>query len=347
MKTGFDQTPLHKLETLSKMYDVNIYIKRDDMTGLGMGGNKLRKLDYFVKDALDKGATTLLTYGGVQTNHGRLTAAAAAKFGLKCILILFGPAPATMSGNLILDKLMGADIYFANNAPFKDLPKEEAAKKQKELLEKVTQQAIADYEEKGEKVYSIPVGGSNLLGILGYLECAKEIKEQCERQKISPKYLYCGYGSAGTFGGLTLGSKLYNCPFEVHGVAVSEKNTSDLQGTVDYINQACQEYELDFTFTLEDIYPETEYFGLGYNIPDPKTREAVYLLAQTEGILTDMCYTGKAFLGMIENIKKGKIKKGETVIFLHTGGTPGLFTTEHQAAMEQELWKNGYKEISL
>lgn len=345
--TGFDHTPLHKLENLSEQYGVNIYIKRDDMTGLGMGGNKLRKLDFFVKDALDQGATTLLTYGGPQTNHGRLTAAAAAKFGLKSILILSGPAPQHMTGNLILDKLMGADLYFADNTPFKDLPKEEAAEKMGQLLDKVTKQAIADHEAKGEKVYSIPVGGSNLLGIAGYLECAKELKEQCAQMGLNPQYLFCGYGSAGTFGGLSLGAKYYNCSFKVHGVAVSEKSEEDIQKTVDYINEASAHYEMGLTLKREDIYPETEYFGLGYNIPDEDTRKYVYLLAQNEGILTDMCYTGKAFRGMMESIEKGKIKKGETVIFLHTGGTPGLFTAEHQEAMESELWKNGYHNITL
>lgn len=175
----------------------DLYIKRDDLTDVGLSGNKIRKLEYLVAQAKAEGCNTLLTFGGPQTNHGRLTAAAAVRCGMKCILILTGERPDYMSGNLLLDKLMGADLYFTTGDP------EEAAKK-----------VIAQYEAKGDKVYVIPTGGSNELGAVGYIQMVPELMAQCKEMGIAPKYLVCGSGSQGTFGGLWLGAKYYGALLE-------------------------------------------------------------------------------------------------------------------------------------
>nr|WP_312578289.1 D-cysteine desulfhydrase family protein [Sedimentibacter sp.] len=345
--TGFLNTPIHKLENLSKKYDVNIYIKRDDLTGFALGGNKLRKLDYLLKDAIDNGCNVLLTYGGSQTNHGRLTAAVAARFGLKCGIIMDGPAPEKASGNLILDKMLGADLFFMDDSNFKGGSKENYLEKYNLLLNKTTKKVIRMYEENGDKVYVIPVGGSSPLGAAGYVMAAKEIKIQLDEMKINMDYVFTGFGSVGTFGGLYLGSKYFNAGFTPIGIAVSHKNDLEIQEKVNYINEANRFLELGVDVTLDDMWIERGFVGISYNIPDSETRKYVYMMAKEEAIILDPCYTGKTFRGMIEMIESGKIKKNTNIMLIHTGGSPGLFSEGHSEAMQQELWGEGQKEFIL
>lgn len=340
IETGFYNTPIHKLNNLSNKYGMNIYIKRDDMTGYATGGNKLRKLDYLLKDALDKNCTVLLTYGGPQTNHGRLTASVAARFGLKCGIIMDGPAPSKATGNLILDKMMGADLFFMDDRSFKDEPKEVKFVKYKELTDKTTREAIKMYESMGEKVYLIPIGGSSPLGAAGYVMAAKEIKNQLNEMNIKMDYVFTGFGSVGTYGGLYLGSKYFDAGFTPIGVCVSHKNEAEMQEKVDYIKEINTFLNLGADVQREDMWIEDGYVGISYNVPDPLTRKYVYMMAREEAIILDNCYTGKVFRAMVEMIEEGKISKDKNVLFLHTGGVPGLFSEEHAEAMQNELWNN-------
>lgn len=347
IETGFYNTPIHKLENLSEKYGINIYIKRDDMTGYACGGNKLRKLDYLLKDALDKNCTVLLTYGGAQTNHGRLTAAVAARFNLKCGIIMDGPAPKKATGNLILDKMMGADLFFMDDTSFKNEPSEIKSAKYKELVEKTTAEVVKMYENKGEKVYLIPVGGSSAVGAAGYVMAAKEIKDQLEEMNVKIDYVFTGFGSVGTYGGLYLGSKYFSTGFTPVGVSVSHKNKVEMQEKVDIIKETNEFLELGVNVTPDDMWIEKGYVGISYNVPDPVTRKYVYMMAREEAIILDACYTGKVFRGMIEMIEKGEISKDSNVMLLHTGGVPGIFSEGHEDAMQEELWGEPQKEFKL
>lgn len=346
IETGFYNTPIHKLNNLSTKYGINIFIKRDDMTGYATGGNKLRKLDYLLKDALDKNCTVLLTYGGPQTNHGRLTAAVAARFGLKCGIIMDGPAPKKATGNLILDKMMGADLFFMDDTNFKDEPKEVKSVKYKELTDKTTKEVVSMYESLGEKVYLIPVGGSSPLGAAGYVMAAKEIKDQLNEMNLKMDYVFTGFGSVGTYGGLYLGSKYFNAEFTPIGVCVSHKNEAEMQEKIDYIKEINSFLNLRVDVKREDMWIEDGYVGIAYNVPDPITRKYVYMMAREEAIILDNCYTGKTFRAMIEMIENGKIPRNKNIMLLHTGGVPGIFSEGHEDAMQDELWGK-QKELRL
>ena len=234
-----------------------------------------------------------------------------------------------MIGNLLLDKLMGADLYFTTGDP------EEAAKK-----------VIAQYEAKGDKVYVIPTGGSNELGAVGYIQMVPELMAQCKEMGIAPKYLVCGSGSQGTFGGLWLGAKYYGAPFEVLGVTINPATPRTPDSCAEYINRMSEMYGLGVTAKGEEIRlfkgnREENYSGVAYNTPDPVTRAHIALLARTEAIFLDPCYTGKVFHGFVDMVKSGIIPKGESDIFLHTGGIPALWTKEHLDSFQEELWGEG------
>ena len=255
-QAGYVNTPLEPMRNLSRELDANLYIKRDDLTGLALGGNKARKLDYIVQYALDNGYTALMTFGGVQTNHGRLTVAAAIRHGLKPILVLKGPKTEYMSGNVLLDRLMGADIYFVDSSAADALPPEEQAAAKQRHLDDCVAKIIADYESRGDKVLSIPVGGQTVEGSAGYIQAVPELMRQMAEQNISARYLVVGYGSTGTFAGLWAGAKYYNAPFEVIGIPI-EPDYRPVQETVDFINALSEKFELGFTCRPEDLHLES------------------------------------------------------------------------------------------
>lgn len=341
VNTGFLPTPMHEMKNLTtKLNKANLLIKRDDLTGIGFGGNKLRKLDYIVKDALDGGYTTLLTYGGPQTNHGRLTAAAAARFGMKSIIMCYGQAPKNASGNILLDRILGAEICFMDTTEVRKLPKEKMVAGYHKLRDDSTKKIIERYEAQGDKVYIVPIGGHSELGTLGYIEAVKEIMEQLALSNSTADYLVAGLGSGGTFAGLWLGAKYYRAPFQVIGVSVSPLEKNRMAEISQFINQVSETFELGISCQEEELWVENDFYGQGYNIPDEKTREYLYLLARTEGIFVDPCYTGKTFRGFVDLVESEKIPADKTAIYLHTGGQPGLYTEEHIEAMQAELWEN-------
>ena len=342
---GFFPTPLHKLENMSRELGCNIFIKRDDLTGIGANGNKIRKLEYLVRDALDNGCTALMTFGGPQTNHGRQTAAVARKFGLKCIIVATmgdnGPNE-KLSGNLLLDAILDADIVFMDTSSIDKTPgrsPDDIKADTLRLRRRVADQLIAEYAAKGEKIYEMPAGGSTEIGCMGYFFAVKEILNQLESMKQSVDYLICPSGSNGTYAGLWLGAQYYKAPFEVIGSCVSPHDPIYVEKMAEYINRTSSRYELDIKAKPENIHLICrEYAGPAYDTPDPVTFETIYRLARAEGIFVDPCYTGKGFTAVMKEIENGNIPKGSNVLFVHTGGIPGLYSEQHLAKFNEDLW---------
>ena len=324
-------TPIQRLDNISEELGINLYLKRDDLTNFGTGGNKLRKLEYLVKDAIDQGCTMLLTVGGAQTNHGRLTGAVAAKYGLKAAIVAVDPYPGEMSANLLLDGIMGCPVY---------LVQQDGVHTDSELEKAAVAKVTKEWEEKGEKVYFIPVGGSNELGILGYYDCANEIAQQVEEMGLEDVRLVSTCGSFGTYMGLAVAIKNENLPLRLTGIGISPKPHGLLDYAMKYYHRIKEFFgdELkDLEMTESDFDVTSDYDHGAYNNPVKEVREAMYYLGQKEAIIVDPCYTGKTFAGILEMVKEGKIKQGENVIMLHTGGIPGIYTKHHRVEMEKEL----------
>ena len=323
-------TPLTFLPRISKDLGISLYMKRDDLTDFGMGGNKLRKLEYYLHDAKAKGATMLMTVGGAQTNHGRLTASVAAKFGLKCAIVALDEYPGEVSSNLLLDRIMGAEVFLSPPKPGKP-------------YEAQLDQAVAavrhEYESAGETVYFIPMGGSGVVGIPGYYNCAVELAEQASHLSLPPSRLIVAVGSMGTYMGLFAGIKneYLDNALRLEGIAIAPFYKDPALFASNYYQQARDFLGLTYQAGLSDFLIHSDYTFDAYNNPVKEVREAFYYMARTEGIVLDPCYTGKAFYGLIDLVKRGEIRQGETVIFLHTGGQPGLNGPNHRLAMEEEL----------
>ena len=296
-----------------------ILIKRDDLTGLAFGGNKARKLEFLVGDALRAGATVLVTSGAVQSNHARMTAAAARAAGMNAALVLTcDREDPLLQGNLLLDRLFGAEVYFIPSNPDPKLAIGELeAARIAELME--------DLERRGEHPYLIPVGGSSPIGALGYAACTLELVSQLFQMGESPSRLYYASGSRGTQAGLTVGAKMYAAPYRLIGVAVSGGEPEKILRAARIANEAASALGIQCRFQPEEVTTDQGYIGTGYAIPTAGCLEAIRLLAYTEGILLDPVYTGKAMAGLIDHVRRHLIDPAETVIFLHTGGTPALF----------------------
>lgn len=320
-------TPITYLSNISEELGVNLYLKRDDLTNFGTGGNKLRKLEYLVKDALDQGATMLLTVGGAQTNHGRLTAAVAAKYGLKAAIVAVDPYPGEMSANLLLDGIMGCPVYLVQADGVRTSDELEA-----DAVKKITE----EWEAKGEKVYFIPVGGSNEIGALGYYDCALELASQIKEMQLADVRVISTVGSMGTYMGLASAIKNENLTLRLTGISISPKKDIYAMAT-DYYARMKTLFGLQKDMSASDFDIITEYDCGAYNNPVKEVREAIYYMGRKEAVVLDPCYTGKTFAGILDMIKKGEIAQGENVIMLHTGGIPGIYTKHHRVEMEKEL----------
>jgi D-cysteine desulfhydrase/L-cysteate sulfo-lyase len=301
-----------------------ILIKRDDLTALGLGGNKARKLEYLVADARAQGATTLITTGAVQSNHARMTAAAACVAGMRCVLVLTSTkAVPAVAGNLLLDKLYGAGIRLVPSLdPMFAVGNDEP----------VVAEVVADEHAAGRTPYVIPVGGSSGIGVFGYVSGSVELVDQLRAAGVTPSRLYYASGSRGTQAGLTLGAKMCEAPYRVCGVAVSGGEPEKIERAKRIANEAAARLELPERLELADLFTDQTQIGEGYGIPTEAALEAISVVARTEAILLDPCYTSKAMAGLIDDIRAGAIAPTETVIFLHTGGTPALFTQDFAAA---------------
>ena len=322
-----DETPLQYLPSMSRVLGIQLFIKRDDLTPFGAGGNKLRKLEYLVQDALNQKATMLITVGGGQTNHGRQTAAMAAKYGLKCAIVAIDDYPGELSANMLLDRLFGCDLIL----------KSDDGRRESVQFEELTDRVIKEYEAKGEKVYFIPLGGSNMIGDLGYYDCAVELDRQAKELGIPNARVIDAVGSMGTHLGLYCGLKDNKSDLHLTGIAIMPFSKAKGEKMVSELIKLKMTYGMDVDGTIEDLDVETGYVRGGYNLPSKEVRDAIKLMASKEGILLDPCYTGKAMAGLIDMVFEGKIQQGEDVIFMHTGGMPGLYTPHHRVEFEKEL----------
>jgi D-cysteine desulfhydrase len=308
-------TPLDPLRRLgAALGGPEIWIKRDDLLGLAGGGNKTRKLEFLVADALAGGCDTLVTVGAVQSNHCRLTLAAAAREGLKCRLVLEERVPGSYdpgaSGNNFLFDLLGVEAVSVVAAGT-DLA--------------AAMRAIADdLAAQGRKAYPIPGGGSNPLGALGYAACAQELMAQTFEAGLAIDHVVCASGSAGTHAGLLAGLAGLNAGIPVTGISV-RRPRAEQEGNVHALAVATAELLGTPPPPRASVTVLDDWVGPGYSLPTPEMREAVRLTASLEGVLLDPVYTGKAMAGLIALARGGKFKAGERVLFLHTGGSPALY----------------------
>jgi D-cysteine desulfhydrase len=310
------KTPIEKLSRLSKELEgPTIYMKRDDLLGLAGGGNKTRKLEFLVAEALAQDADTLITCGAVQSNHCRLTLAAAVKEGLKCRLVLEERVPGSYNpesaGNNFLFRLMGVE-------KIKVVPGGSDMT--------AAMQALAD-EVAGEnrKAYVIPGGGSNPVGATGYVACAEEILCQTFALGINLDRIICASGSAGTHAGLVTGFHGNNSNIPVIGINVSRPKSEQEEIVYDLVQSTAKHVGVNSDIPRETVVCFDEYVGPGYSLPTPEMAEAVRMLARLEGVLIDPVYTGKAMAGLIDLVRKGTFKKDENLLFIHTGGSPALY----------------------
>ena len=292
VKLGLFPTPLHKLENLSRMFGKEIYLKRDDMSGVALGGNKVRKLEFLLADALQKGADTVMTTGGAQSNHAMLTAACCNKLGLRAQLLLKKRGVWQPMGNQILNRFLGAQVEFFDTDCYSDIYEEMARRK-------------TDLEKQGHSAYEIPVGGSTALGAVGYVLCFQEILNQCCDLGFRPDRVISAVGSGGTYAGLCAGADLYAPDIKVTGMAVDD----------DPFEQICRQLKMEIGGLLELD-------------PSPEDGEAVRLMASQEGIIFDPVYTGKAFSLLVKMLRQGAFEDDRRIVFLHSGGAGGVFAID-------------------
>jgi D-cysteine desulfhydrase family pyridoxal phosphate-dependent enzyme len=302
-----------------------ILIKRDDLTGLGLGGNKARKLEFLIADALAQGATTIVTTGAVQSNHARMTAAAASMAGLDCVLVLTTKVDdPPVEGNLLLDYLYGARVRFVPSIdPMLAVGQDEA----------VVAEVVEAERARGRQAYVIAIGGSSGIGALGYVSGTAELVSQLAAMDLSPSRLYYASGSRGTQAGLTLGARLSGAPYALWGVAVSGGEPEKIERARRVANEAAARLGAETRIDLADLFTDQEHIGEGYGIPTGEALDAIRLLARTEAILLDPCYTSKAMAALIAHVRAGRIPASDTIVFLHTGGMPALFTADFRGTV--------------
>ena len=302
-------TSIERLQRLSSyLGGPDLLIKRDDQTGLATGGNKTRKLEFLVADALAQGCDSLITTGGPQSNHARQTAAAAARMGLGCSLVLRGEAPQKFSGNLQLDELLGAKIYWTGE------------RKSSEVMQEVAK----ELKNLGQKPYIIPLGGSNVVGATGYVKAMQELMQQLTAQSLNVDFIVFASSSGGTQAGLVLGAHLYGYQGKVYGISIDHP-ADGLATQVGALTTATATHlGLEQISLADKILVNDDYLGQGYAVVGELEREAVRLVARQEGLLLDPVYTGRAMGGLIDLIRWGAFTRGQTVLFWHTGGTAAL-----------------------
>ena len=299
-------TPIQKLENISRILGTNVWIKRDDMTGIGLGGNKVRKLEFLLADAKNKGAEIVFTTGGAQSNHAMLTAACCKKLGMTPILILKKRGVTDRKGNILLEYLMNTDVRFLDTGDSQEVYKE---------MDRVGQ-------ESGKVYYKIPTGGSNALGALGYVNCVKESAEQTD---IKFDYNCCAEGSGGTHAGVAMGAKLFMPDTKVIGMMVDTDPFEEI--TTNIMKDMAKLLELDFVPTVDDVHL-VDVCGDGYAIPSPEGNAAIRMMAENEGLFLDPVYTGKAFGGLIKMAREGKFRPDDNILYMYSGGAGGLFAID-------------------
>ena len=319
LKLGNFPTKIERLEKLSTMLKENIYIKRDDQTGSEVSGNKIRKLEFSINEAINNDCDTLITCGGIQSNHARATAAAGIKLGLKSVLVLRSDETPEMEGNYLIDKIMGADIRIISSEDYRE--------RRQEIMENI----LKELEEKGRKGYIIPEGASNGIGTFGYINCFKEILDQEKELGITFDTIVTAVGSGGTFAGLYLGNKLTESNKKIVGINVCD-SAEYFKDKVRSILEEVKTYIPDrkFEITKDDMHIINGYVGDGYALSRPEELEFICDFAEAEGIILDPVYTGKTMRGLYTELKKGTFKDSKNILFIHTGGIFGLFSKRNQ-----------------
>ncbi len=287
-----------------------LLIKRDDQTGLAFGGNKTRKLEYLLADAQQQEARTLVTGGSVQSNHCRQTAAAAARFGLDCILVLSGDRPGRASGNLLLDQLFGAEIVFTTR------PERDA----------IMRQTFQEAGRAGRAPYLIPYGGSNPIGAVAYAQAIRELIAQ----QVTPDWIVLASSSGGTQAGLVAGATICNFGGNILGISVDEPRDWLQERVADLARRTLERMGHPGEIDPQSIAINVDYLGAGYGKLDAPEKEAIRLFARCEGILLDPVYTGRAAAGLIDLLRKGFFTPQDQILFWHTGGTPALLADRYQ-----------------
>ena len=320
-------TPLEEMKALSEFLGgPRLLIKRDDMTGLAFGGNKVRKLEFIMADALRKGAKTIITSGGVQTNWGRLAVAAAIRFGMKPVLVLTGDEPASYQGNLSLDYLMDAELHFVDVDP--NLEGKTHMKALREAGEAKVVELEETYRAKGLAPYVIPRGGRTTQGTAGYLTATIEILQQLTDRGIKADYILTGTGTTSTTGALLMGQRVFGTGIKTIGISVSRPAEECRERIQEQIEKDMAFFGWKEKIDRDEIVVFDDSIGPGYAVPSAEGVEAIKLLAAKEAVILDQNYTGKAMAGLLGLIRRGYFKNSDTVIFLHTGGVPALFALE-------------------
>lgn len=307
-------TPMQKLKNFgSDLNGPEIYIKRDDLSGVALSGNKIRKLEFVLADAQAQHADILITCGGLQSNHARATAVAATQLGMKSFLVLRGDETAAIDGNYFLDHLVGAD--------FKFITPEQYSNEVDEIMEGVAEQL----RQQGHTPYIIPEGASNALGAIGYLAATEEILAQLKVLSLKLDAIVCATGSGGTYAGLLLGKKIFQQSYDVFGFNVCDDEAYFVNRIAGILENANARFNLKLSLTRNEIHIIDGYVGAGYALNRSEEIALIKAVASADGIILDPVYTGKAMYGLIDQIKSGRFKKGQKILFLHSGGIFGLF----------------------
>lgn len=310
------KTPIEYLANISKNSATNVYIKRDDLLGLAAGGNKTRKLEFLLADAINKNCDTIITCGAVQSNHCRLTLAAAKKENMACHLVLEERVPNSYNpkanGNNFLFHLLGVD----------GISVVEKGANMADEMQKVADALV----EKGKKPYIIPGGGSNEIGSLGYVACAQELYQQMYDSKLRFDAIYLASGSGGTHSGLLVGLRDIGVETPIFGISVNRNEAEQKKVISNLCEKIISFHKVPVKLSPEDIIIDDKFVGRGYSYPTEGMVEAVQTLAREEAILLDPTYSGKAMAGMLQHIRSNKYTKEENILFLHTGGAPALYS---------------------
>ena len=319
LRLGNFPTRIERLEKFSTIVKEHVYIKRDDQTGTEFSGNKIRKLEYSINEAINNDCDTLITCGGIQSNHARATAAAGIKLGLKSVLVLRSDEKPELEGNYLIDKIMGADVRIISSEDYRE--------RRQEIMENI----LKELEAKGRKGYIIPEGASNGVGTFGYLACFKEILEQEKEHGIVFDTIVTAIGSGGTFAGLYLGNKLTNSGKKIVGINVCD-TAEYFKERVSEILKEVKTYipDTEFEISKDDMCIIDGYVGDGYAVSRTEELDFICDFAEAEGIILDPVYTGKAMRGLYTEIKKGTFKDSKNILFIHTGGLFGLFSKRNQ-----------------
>ncbi len=310
-------TPLEELPNLRKAVGCKprIFVKRDDTTTVGLGGNKIRKLDFVMAEAKRVNADVIITTAGVQSNHCRQTLALARKLGMECHLVLTGEEPAVRQGNLLLFTIMGAHLHFIG---------EEGSPSEK------MEQIADELSVNGRRPFVIPIGASTPLGALGYIESVMEVREQSRQLGVEFGYAFLASGSSGTQAGAIIGAREFYPALKIHGISVGRDTETQSANIASLVNESYKFLGMDKSIDVSTVIVHDKYFGEKYGVATPECIEAIKLLGRTEGIVLDPVYTGKAMAGMLDIIRRNLVDDAEAVLFFHTGGSPAVFAmAEH------------------